>query len=1156
MAWKFWGAVDLTGGSDGDVDILSVDDIDEGDGMLVINTGSLLSYLYAYDSSSNDVESTPDVIKPDDQTGAGRWHLTQPYLDYVSIRDNKKVSLGTGSDFQLFFDSANAYVDIPNTATLFFRNKSNTEAMVDMIPNGAVKLYYNGILESETISGALHATNGLKLGSEDIITSWKAVDQSITDSGGYFDASDVEAALQEIAQEQLQHQLTGWEASSISNIALSSDGGTPPTLTLTYTGTCYYWSDGVRYSVSGSDNTQIADTSGTHIIYYDGASLTSVANPTHTQIDTIIEDKAICMIVYWNTNSDTTPMLCNELHGVVMSGATHHYLHDTQGSKWDSGGAISGYTVSTPTDAGISFELTDIEFYDEDIKVEITSSATPANQYEQALTAAHSGGLGASIPVLYHDAVDQTWVEQAASDVPYLVGGTPRIQYMDADNSFALTEIGNGQYCNYWVMACNDWQYPVKMVPGTEVYATKADSITNAPTEISELGNLPGPEFIILYRILLHDNAGGSTDAEIIDITDYRAQTLQGVASGAATDHGGLTGLGDDDHLQYLLTDGSRTLTGAMDFGSQNLTNVNVDSGSIDGATIGAASASTIVGTTIDASTDFTIGDTILTDGVLTDSTGLKIEAVINVGVDGTGHDVVFYSATAGDYFKWDAANEKLVITGTNGQNALEVPDGNVSITDMLAVGNTQITDGVIADAGGLSITAVTTIADTSALASSAAPVADAQIANKKYVDDSIGAVGGFKVKVDAAATEDYIGTAASDGVIRTDDSLHYTDGGNYVTLGVNRVKKNMIINGSMQIAQYIDRFGAGATQVTGKGSTGGYFVHDRWRLVAGDSPTARLTWAYDSGHTAGSGLPHDNAIKLTVTTADASDSGNIAADDVLAIEQRIIAQDCQHLMWGESGAEDVTLSFWARHNDLDSGASKTMCIQIEVDDAVRSYTTEVDLPGDDAWYQYEVTIPGDTNAGSNITNDTGQGLQVRFTLAAGSNRDAATLDTWEAWASTSYSTVDQDNFVDAVGDILYLTGVQLEVGDKATEYEYKTYQQEFEDCLSFFEKIWWVTGDVYYGSGICRSSTEAKLYIQYWPKRNIPTISDSSDGTNNLVLYYDATTDNIDSVTGDDIGFAQCALNIVCGSVLTAGRAACLKINVSGAYIEIDAEI
>jgi hypothetical protein len=53
------------------------------------------------------------------------------------------------------------------------------------------------------------------------------------------------------------------------------------------------------------------------------------------------------------------------------------------------------------------------------------------------------------------------------------------------------------------------------------------------------------------------------------------------VAFGSAIDHGNLAGLGDDDHTQYLLVDGTRAMSGALDMGSnaiQNVTNADTDS--------------------------------------------------------------------------------------------------------------------------------------------------------------------------------------------------------------------------------------------------------------------------------------------------------------------------------------------------------------------------------------------------------------------------------------------------------------------------------------------------------------------------------------------------------------------------------------------------
>ena len=56
----------------------------------------------------------------------------------------------------------------------------------------------------------------------------------------------------------------------------------------------------------------------------------------------------------------------------------------------------------------------------------------------------------------------------------------------------------------------------------------------------------------------------------------------------------------------------------------------------------------------------------------------------LTVGVDGTGHDVIFYSGTAGDNLTWDASEEVLQITGTDGQTALDVLDGDLRVVDKI----------------------------------------------------------------------------------------------------------------------------------------------------------------------------------------------------------------------------------------------------------------------------------------------------------------------------------------------------------------------------------------------------------------------------------------------------------------------------------------
>ena len=101
--------------------------------------------------------------------------------------------------------------------------------------------------------------------------------------------------------------------------------------------------------------------------------------------------------------------------------------------------------------------------------------------------------------------------------------------------------------------------------------------------------------------------------------------------------------------------------------------------------------------------TDLDVDGTTNLDAVDIDG-AVQVDGAITVGTAGSGQDVTFYSGTSGDQFLWDASEEKLVITGTDGANALEVADGNVAITDNLTV------------SGNFTVSGTTTTVDTTNL--------------------------------------------------------------------------------------------------------------------------------------------------------------------------------------------------------------------------------------------------------------------------------------------------------------------------------------------------------------------------------------------------------------------------------------------------------
>ena len=105
------------------------------------------------------------------------------------------------------------------------------------------------------------------------------------------------------------------------------------------------------------------------------------------------------------------------------------------------------------------------------------------------------------------------------------------------------------------------------------------------------------------------------------------------------------------------------------------------------GVTISAGSTSHGVKVGTVSGAPVTIGHTTSETTVadnLTVTGNAGVTGTLTVGSDGSGTDVVFYSATSGDNMTWDASEEVLNITGTNGQTSLDILDGDVRIVDKL----------------------------------------------------------------------------------------------------------------------------------------------------------------------------------------------------------------------------------------------------------------------------------------------------------------------------------------------------------------------------------------------------------------------------------------------------------------------------------------
>ena len=241
--------------------------------------------------------------------------------------------------------------------------------------------------------------------------------------------------------------------------------------------------------------------------------------------------------------------------------------------------------------------------------------------------------------------------------------------------------------------------------------------------------------------------------------------------------------------------------------------------------------------------------------------------------------------------------------------------------------------------------------------------------------------------------------------------------------------RRNIVYNGEMNVAQR-------SASEAGLGAAAGYFTLDRYRI----SPTAtagRLTMAQVADGPAG----FANCLKFTTTTADTS----IAATEKLFLQQKFEGQDLQQLQKGTATAKQFTVSFYVKGN-----AAAIYSVEIKDTDNNRSNTQSFAVTT--AWNRIELTFAGDTTGV--LDDDNLNSLNINIWLHGGSNFTSGTYAS-NTWASTTdanrYAVADRTSIFDATSRTFFITGVQMEVGATATDFESRTFGTELALCQRYY---------------------------------------------------------------------------------------------------------
>ena len=322
-------------------------------------------------------------------------------------------------------------------------------------------------------------------------------------------------------------------------------------------------------------------------------------------------------------------------------------------------------------------------------------------------------------------------------------------------------------------------------------------------------------------------------------------------------------------------------------------------------------------------------------------------------------------------------------------------------------------------------------------------------------------------------------------GVSASSDAITVAnDGTCTANLTNNLSNRNMIINGAMQVAQRGNKTGA----------TNHYGGCDRFKFLR-DGATA-VTLSQDTG-IAEQGFP--KAQRVDVTTADTSMGGT----NYNILTTRMEGRNLQRIKKGTANALPVTVSFYIK-----STITGTYILELTDNDNSRSCSKSYTITGSNNWERKVITFPADTTGA--FSNDNNLSMEINWWLGAGPTYSSGTLQTTWGTQVNANRAVGQVNAVNSTSNDIYLTGVQMEVGSFATDFEHRTASDDIMACQRYFQKS---SGgsDVFLFAGKGQGSSSCDVGIPLCtPMRGTPTMVCS------INRFFSTSTGSFSSSTTD----------------------------------------
>jgi len=373
-----------------------------------------------------------------------------------------------------------------------------------------------------------------------------------------------------------------------------------------------------------------------------------------------------------------------------------------------------------------------------------------------------------------------------------------------------------------------------------------------------------------------------------------------------------------------------------------------------------------------------------------------------------------------------------------------------------------------------------------------------------------------------------------TDGIITTTKIADANVTNPKLTSGSQQNFRNIIINGDMSIAQR-------GTSFSGIGDGGSQYTLDRFKWSE-EGATDAAVYTITQSTTVPSGQGFAKSFKVDCTTADTS----VDANNIQYVGTAIEGQNLQYLKYGTSSAENMVLSFWVKSNK--TGTYGVALINNESTEKLYSQTYTI--LSADTWEKKTLSYVGDTSNG--FDNDNGNSLLIQWYLVAGSGKTSGSSQTWGSNTQANRAAGQTVNLADSTANEWYITGVQLEAGTTASEFEFLPYDVNLERCQRYYY-IHAVTGEIigtmwWYQDGV--NSTTIFFGVEM---RVAPSFI-HTNATNNYRVFRQGSVVDFDGFSGQ-VNTSPRAVGIDSGLSGTGGYVGRVQCNSNGT-IRFDAEL